>query len=132
METKMVLASSRREVHCALVELSNSSWEMEGNLLFLKKWKVRVWELGRVLGVSFMGWPWAYEKARPKTHKLKEMGLTKGTFYLIIYLIIHLFFFLWFRSVIYQNISKTYIWSFLLLFNIFICSLFLSCIYYFL
>jgi len=32
-------------------------------------------ELQGYLG-PLLGWPWAYEKVRPKTHKLKEMGLT--------------------------------------------------------
>jgi len=34
---------------------------------------VRVNELVEGRG-SLQGWPWAYEKARPKTHKLKEKG----------------------------------------------------------
>jgi len=40
---------------------------------FLQKGQVRVNELVEYR-VSLQGWPWAYEKARPKTHKLKEKG----------------------------------------------------------
>jgi len=40
---------------------------------FLQKEQVRVNELVECRG-SLQDWPWAYEKARPKTHMLKEKG----------------------------------------------------------
>jgi len=56
----------------------SSNWSsrvFEGGRKSSERKQVRVSELQRYRG-SLQGWPWAYEKARPNTHKLKEMGLT--------------------------------------------------------
>jgi len=44
--------------------------------LFLKTQAERNEETERVWGVLLLGWPWAYEKARPKSYSCKK-GFTK-------------------------------------------------------